>query len=432
MKKLYKEHLNKVLNAFDKMLDKNAYEEVLLYSGEQKTIYLDDNSYPFKVHANFKYLVPVLNNPYSFLIYRSGEKPKLLLLQKIDFWDSQPKEVKGEWTEFFEISYYHSLETMRNVLPKNLSKSAYLGEETERFKDYGFKSLNDQKLIDFIHYQRIYKSEYEVQCLREANKIASIAHLAAKQAFLEGKSEIETHLSYLNAISYRENEVPYENIVAFDESAAILHYNAYKKERFTSKSFLLDAGASYRGYHADITRTFAKKEHGLFHELISAVNESTLNIISKIKIDMNYEVLQEQMHLDAAQILRDFNLMNISKEEIYEKEYTKLFSPAGVGHYIGLQVHDIGNTIKDEEGSLQKKSSKHKFLRLNKNIEEVNVFTIEPGIYIIEQLLKEHYGKKEFNWKNIEALRPFGGVRIEDSVYVSARKIENLTMPYLP
>ncbi len=431
MKNLYKNHLLKVLNTFDVIMQKHSYDQVILYSGDEKVVYLDDNLYPFKVYINFKYFAPVLNYPNSFIIYKSSEKPKLILLQKIDFWDSQPHALKGICCDFFDISYYNNLEDMRKQLPSKLKNTAFLGEEIIRFQNYGFKSLNNQKIINHIHYHRCFKSQYEVECMRKANQIASTAHKTAKEAFLSGKSELQTHLAYLEAIAYKEAEVPYENIVAFDESCSILHYHNYRKNKFLAKSFLLDAGASYNGYHADITRTFAKKEYTAFHELIEAVNQSTLNIISKIKIGMNYEVLQEQMHLDASAIISNFKFMNISSDEIYEKKYSKLFSPAGVGHYIGLQVHDIGNTLLDENGTLIEKSKNHPRLRLRKNIEIGNVFTIEPGIYIIDQLLKPYYGKKEFNWDVISKFRVFGGARIEDSVYVSNNNVENLTRPYL-
>ncbi len=431
MKELYKKHLSKVLNTFDKLMQKYHYEEVILYSGESKVVHLDDNRYPYKVYFNFKYFAPVLKNPYSFIIYKIGQKPKLVLFQKVDYWDSQPKPIDGDWTDFFDISYYNKLDDMRAILPTNLSNTCLLGEEVDKFEDFGFKSLNDDKVLNYIHFHRCYKSEYEVTCMRNANEIASIAHKAACDAFLSGASEIQTHLAYLNSINYRENEVPYENIVAFDESSAILHYVDYRRDKFDAKSFLLDAGASYNGYHADITRTFVKPGHRAFEDLINAVNDSTLNIISKIKVGTSYENLQEQMHLDASKILADFNFMNISSDEIYEKGYTKIFSPAGVGHYIGLQVHDIGNNLLDENGKLIGKSDKHPFLRLRKNIEIGNVFTIEPGIYVIDQLLKPYYGKKEFNWDTIDKFRPYGGVRVEDSVYIHGNGVENLTRPFL-
>lgn len=431
MKDLYKKHLSKVLSTFDSLMQEYNYDQTIIYSGEAKVIYLDDNRYPYKVNCNFKYFTPVLNNPNSFIIYKSGNKPQLVLFQKVDYWDSQPRNIEGVWTDFFDIYYYNNLSDMKKVLPINLSNACFIGEEYQRFESFRFKSLNDERVINYIHFNRTIKSEYEVECMKQANKIAGIAHLAAKKAFLEGKSELQTHLDYLNSINYRENEVPYENIVAFDEAGAILHYVDYKTDAFDAKSFLLDAGASFNGYHADITRTFAKDGHNEFKELIKAVDHSTLNIISKIKVGMNYEELQEQMHKDVASIIVDFKLMNISYDEIYEKGYTKLFSPAGVGHYIGLQVHDIGNFISDTKGTLIPKSEEHPFLRLRRNIQVGNVFTIEPGIYIIEQLLKEHFGNKKFNWDNINRLKPYGGVRIEDSVSIKEDNIENLTRPYL-
>ena len=430
MKDLYKNHLSKVLNTFDKLMQKYDYEQLVLYSGDVKTIYLDDNTYPFKVYTNFKYLAPILNYPNSLITYKSGEKPKLFLFQKEDYWDSQPKSIEGFWTEFFEINYFNNLSKLHNNLDKDLSKFAFLGEDTSRFETLNFKSFNDINLINGIHFNRTIKSEYEVRCMQKANELASRAHLASKEAFLEGKSELHTHLTYLSAINYKESEVPYPNIVAFDTNAAILHYVDYSTQEIDSKSFLLDAGASYNGYHADITRTFVKEGHEEFNTLIKAINDSNLNIISKIKVGMNYEELQEQMHKDLAVILENFNFMNISSDEIYQKGYTKLFSPAGVGHYIGLQVHDIGNFMSDSSGTMIPRSKEHPFLRLRRDIEVGNIFTIEPGIYIIDQLLKPHMGRKEFNWDVINKFRPYGGVRIEDSVYVKENEIINLTRPY--
>lgn len=430
MEDLYKKHLSKVLNTFDKILEKYDYEELVLYSGEQKTVYADDNTYPFKCDFNFKYLVPIENYPYSFVSYKSGEKPQLILFQKEDYWDSQPKDIEGFWTKYFKITYYSKLEKINSFFKRDLSKNAILGEELKRFEKLNFKAFNDQNIINHIAYARSLKSSYEVACIKEANKIASKAHKASYKAFLNGASEFETHLEYLKAIAFKESEVPYANIVAFNENSAILHYVDYNKEKIDAKSFLLDAGASYNGYASDITRTFSKNSSDEFQALIKAVDDSTKNIISQIKVGLNYEILQEQMHKDVAQILVDFKLMNISKDEIYEERYTKLFSPAGVGHYIGLQVHDIGNFIKDEDGALIEKSKEHPFLRLRRDIEVGNVFTIEPGIYIIEQLLRPFFTNKKFNWDNINKLRVYGGVRVEDNISVEKNGVFNLTRDF--
>lgn len=433
MEKLYKQHLSNVLNTFDRLMEKLGYDEVVLYSGDVKKIYLDDNTYPFKVYTNFKYFAPVLDYPYSFISYKSGEKPKLILFREEDYWHSQPKDIDGFWTNFFHISYFSSIDKMYDNLPKDLSKTAFLGEDIQRFEKLAFKSFNDENILNFIHFNRSFKSEYEVQCIKEANKIASKGHIAAKKAFLQGdKSELQVHLIYLEALKFKESEVPYSNIVAFNENGAVLHYDNYNKECYTNtKSFLLDAGASFNGYHSDITRTMTKDGHNEFKELIKAIDTSTLNIISKIKVGMNYSEVQEQMHKDIAQILVDFKLMNISYDEIYNEGYTKIFSPTGVGHYLGLQVHDIGNFLLDENGTTLGKSKKHPFLRLRRDIQAGNVFTIEPGFYIIQQLLRKHEGDKKFNWNNINKLKSYGGVRVEDNIYIKENGTENLTRPFL-
>lgn len=431
MKELYQEHLSKVLNTFDRLMSQYEYDEVVLYSGEVKTVHLDDNTYPFKANFNFKYFAPVLDYPNSLITYKQGAKPKLFLFRQEDYWHSQPRDIEGFWVDFFDITYFSNLDKIYDNLSSNLSKTAFLGEDTKRFEKLHFKSFNDQKVLDFIHFNRAYKSEYEVECIKRANELASKAHIRAYHSFLEGNSELQTHLRYLETIAFKESEVPYPNIVAYDENAAVLHYMDYNTKKVDAKSFLLDAGATFNGYASDITRTHVKDGHDEFKALIKAVNDCNLNIISKIKVGLNYEELQEQMHKDVSQILVDFKLMNISYDEIYEQGYSKVFSPTGVGHYIGLQVHDVGNYISNESGSVIERSKEHPFLRLRRDIEVGNVFTIEPGVYIIEQLLRPHIGNKKFNWDKINALKPYGGVRIEDNIFVGKDKVENLTRPYL-
>jgi len=430
MKELYQEHLSKVLNTFDRAMQKYQYDEVVLYSGELKTVYLDDNTYPFKTNFNFKYFAPIENYTNSLLIYKQGSKPKLCLFRQEDYWHAQPKDVEGFWTEFFDITYFSSLDKIYDNLSKDLSNTAFVGEDTKRFEKLHFKSFNDSKLTQFIHFNRSYKTAYEVECIKRANELASKGHKIAYNSFLEGNSELQTHLKYLEEIAFKESEVPYPNIVAYDKNTAVLHYMDYNTQRVDSSSFLIDAGASYNGYHSDITRTYVKDGHDEFKELIKAVNECNLNIISKIKVGINYEELQEQMHKDISQILVDFKLMNISYDEIYENGYSKIFSPTGVGHYLGLQVHDVGAFIEDENATVIERSKEHPFLRLRRDIEENNVFTIEPGLYIIEQLLRPYQSDKKFNWENINRIKPYGGIRIEDNILVKKDGIENLTRPY--
>lgn len=204
-----------------------------------------------------------------------------------------------------------------------------------------------------------------------------------------------------------------------------------KQKNFEAKSFLLDAGASVRGYHADITRTFYKEGHSEFKELVLAIDTLQQKLLAEVKVGVNFEQLQERMHQLLAQVIVDFKLMHLSVNEVYEQGYTKLFSPAGLGHYIGLQVHDVGNRLEDAFGKSHEASKKHPFLRLRKDLEVGNVLTIEPGIYIIEQLLTPHRGKSIFNWEKIDFFASYGGVRIEDSVHLHEDGVKNLTREFI-
>ena len=86
------------------------------------------------------------------------------------------------------------------------------------------QSINNAELLARLHYDRAVKTEYELECLRRANGLGARGHLAALAAFRRGSSEYEAHMRYLEACLQREEEMPYNNIVAYNEHAAILHY----------------------------------------------------------------------------------------------------------------------------------------------------------------------------------------------------------------
>ena len=263
--------------------------------------------------------------------------------------------------------------------------------------------------------------------LREANRLAAKAHVAAKEAFFAGKSELEIHHAYLGAIDFRESQVPYNSIVALNSHSAILHYDVYDTVPPKQiRSFLIDAGARYRGYCSDITRSYAYEE-GFYANLVEAMDKAQQELLSEIKPGVSYYDLHVSMHLKVAQILSDFEFIKGDAQSIYDKGYTSAFMPHGLGHFIGLQVHDVGGFLKDDKGNSYERSERHPFLRLLRDIEVGHVFTIEPGLYVVDQLLEEHKDSADINWEKVDELRPYGGVRIEDSIVVGADGNENLT-----
>ena len=120
----------------------------------------------------------------------------------------------------------------------------------------------------------------------------------------------------------------------------------------------------------------------------------------------------------------------VDADGIVKKRISSTFLPHGVGHYIGLQVHDVGGFMADPAGNTIEKPEGHPYLRLTREVEPSMVFTVEPGLYFIEPLLsdlKKSENAKYVNWPKVDAFRKFGGIRIEDDVVVTQSGHENLT-----
>lgn len=423
----YLQHLEHVKGRFDQALANTDFAGVLIAAGQPAVAFLDDNAYPYRVNPLFKYWLPMTASPKSFIYYQAGEKPHLFLYQARDFWHSTPKLPPGDWQDGFDVTLIDNVETVVQALGNKITNTAFLGEVHAPIGSWGFAAVNPDALIHSIHFHRAIKTEWELQNMRKANVLAARGHNAAKDAFFAGKSELEIHAAYLAAMKCRETETPYNSIIALNQNGAILHYDVYDADAPAEhRSFLIDAGAYYNGYCADITRTYAAKG-GFYAELVAAVDAAELAIIEKIKPGVSYYDLHVEMHRIIAEILAEFGFFKVNAETIYERGYTRPFFPHGLGHYIGLQVHDVGGYLKSEDGTSYERDATHPFLRLRRDLEAGQVFTIEPGIYVIDQLLEEFDGNEDFNWQRIAELRPYGGVRIEDSVVVTADGYENMT-----
>ena len=261
--------------------------------------------------------------------------------------------------------------------------------------------------------------------------MAVAGHNAAKAAFFSGGSEFDIQLAYLAAVRQTENEVPYGNIIALNQNAAILHYTALERRVPKQRhSFLIDAGAEFNGYAADITRTYSYNSQDEFAALISAVNDVELELAGALKPGLKYGELHVKCHQRIAEILQRFDFVRMSADAIVETQISRTFFPHGLGHHLGLQVHDVGGFMADERGTHVAPPDSHPYLRCTRTIEASMVFTIEPGLYFIDSLLAELAATehdKAINWQKVDAFRHFGGIRIEDNVIVHQDRNENMT-----
>jgi Xaa-Pro dipeptidase len=302
-------------------------------------------------------------------------------------------------------------------------RTAFLGEGEE----------NPEDVLNALHFDRAWKTDYELECLRRANERGARGHRATERAFRDGASEYEMHNEYLRATDHTEEELPYGNIIALNEHASVLHYVNHDREPVDPArrhSFLIDAGASVNGYASDITRTYAS-DGDEFRDLVAAMDDAQQSLCAAVKPGVPYPDIHMLAHRRVAEILVRFKFVKeLDADGVVEKKLSSTFLPHGVGHYLGLQVHDVGAFMADRSGKVIEKPEGHPYLRLTRKVEPRQVFTIEPGLYFIEPLLKElaaSENTKYVNWPKVDSFRKFGGIRIEDNIAVTETGYENMT-----
>ncbi|MCZ6830420.1 MAG: Xaa-Pro dipeptidase [Gammaproteobacteria bacterium] len=426
----YTQHLELVCTQLDQALAETGFDSLLIYSGHAPLRYRDDLHFPFRCNPQFRWLVP---DAYarSWLLYTPGTRPQLLLYQPDDYWHSVPALPETFWSEQLDIRPYSAESELKGLLA-GAAQRAFLGNRSDCGTDLELGQENPAALNARLDWQRSFKTRYEQDCLREANRIAVRGHRAVARAVQSPCSENSLHLSYMKACGQGENRLPYDSIIALNEHAAVLHWTALSAKTQQPKqilSLLIDAGADCFGYAADITRTYAG-EVGLFSDLLESMDNMQQEIVSSITVGRSYVDLHRTAQRGIAKILQDFGVLRVNVDQALDEGVLNTFFPHGLGHLLGLQVHDVAGHQSDRGGATRPPPEDCPALRNTRNIEEDQTFTIEPGLYFIESLLRALYdsdNRKSVNWATVEKLIPCGGVRIEDNIVVLADGVENLT-----
>jgi Xaa-Pro dipeptidase len=425
---LYEQHLQTLTQRADRALAATGFDALVVHAGCPPTQFLDDQDYPFKVNPHFKAWVPIVDNPHCLLVYAPGKHPRVLFHQPNDYWHQPASLPQEPWTAAVEITALPDPAKAATHWAK-LGRVAFIGP-SGCFAAAEVQSINNAELLARLHYDRAVKTKYELECLRRANDLGARGHLAALVAFRRGSSEYEAHLRYLEACLQREEEMPYNNIVAYNEHAAVLHYQHLdRRPPDERRSFLIDAGAQFRGYASDITRSHAACA-GLYADLIDAVNTAQLSLCGEIVAGRDYREVHLSAHRILGDLLQQIGLIKLPGQAALEQGVTSVFFPHGIGHLLGLQVHDVGGVMGGVQGGERKRPEGHPHLRLTRMLEPGVVVTVEPGIYLIDSLLRAANAdsrRAHIDWALVEALRPYGGVRIEDNVATTAAGPENMT-----
>jgi Xaa-Pro dipeptidase len=426
---LFDDHLRIQRQRTDAAIAACNFDTLAIHAGSPHMVFLDDQPYPFKANPHFKLWVPLEDAIDCWLVYRPGEKPRLIFLQPADYWHKPPSLPHGFWTHHFQIEVIREPGDARRHLAR-LGTCAFIGEWQEQFADWGFAESNPQALLHRLHYARAVKTDYELECMRHASHSATRGHVAAEAAFRAGRSEYEIHMAFVRATGHSEHELPYSNIVALNANAAILHYQHQDREAPAQHySFLIDAGAQYHTYAADITRTYASSD-GDFAALIAGMESLELQLCSQVRNGVDYASIHLDAHLRIAGLLHDSGVITLPAADAVTSGLSAVFFPHGVGHLLGLQVHDVAGFSVDAKGTQKARPQGHPYLRLTRTLEPGFVVTIEPGLYFIDMLLDEARNGahgKHINWRRVDEFRPYGGIRVEDNVACTADAPENLT-----
>jgi len=419
----YSAHLRTLQAGTEAALASAGFDAVVLCSGTPTSKNrFDDQAWPLSPTPAFSHWVPLAEAD-AFVVVRPGKKPVLIRTVSDDYWETQaPPESDHFWSEFEVVE----------VKPGHAGDALPGGNVAVITRDPGTSppgTVNPPNLLAALDLLRTKKSAYEIECQAEASRRAARGHLRTASDFQGGTpSELELHLGYLLASGQDDSWAPYKNIVAIGAHAAVLHYIAYTNERVTGDtSLLVDAGAKCLGYGSDITRTYVRGSGAgakRFGDLLAHVEALQQEIVRRIKPGMPYEDLHDDTHRLLAASLKELGIGKGSADELVDKGVTRALFPHGLGHSLGIVTHDVGMKLRPPRPD-------NKFLRNTSVIEVGQVFTIEPGIYVIEGLigpLREDPAVKHLlDWAWIDQLRPFGGIRIEDNIVVEARGTRNLT-----
>ncbi len=426
----YPAHVNTLKSRHDRALEKAGGSHVVIFSGAPKPKFLDDCFYPFQANPHFVSWLPLTTMPYCYLVYTPGEKPLLIYYQEKDYWHTPPASPAGFWTAFYDIRIVNSVEDVAELLPRNKDKCILIGEITDDSHAFGIERINPNTAVNILHYERARKTPYELECMRAASRRAVAGHRAAEESFRAGSSEFDIHLAYCRAVGQTERDLPYGNIIALNENGAVLHYQHQSPVvHEDSRSFLIDAGATVYGYASDITRAYSS-ESSEYQQLIDRMDSMQQEIVSEVRAGVDYAALHLRTHEKLAALLVELDLARGSVDALIVNGVTSAFFPHGLGHLLGIQVHDVGGFMADESGAVIDRPPGHSFLRLTRTLEEDQVLTIEPGLYVVDMLLDNLRGTPAYamlNQERIDWLRPYGGIRIEDNIRVLDDGAENFT-----
>ncbi len=379
---------------------------------------------PIQKPGGFDQTYPFLPHPDYFWLTGSRRAYGVSAFTKAEGWVDFVLPVTREemiWEGGAEVMPGKDLAEFSSWLGKRNSTRVFiLGQEG-----------NDElvKIQEVFSRERRKKDSEEVELVRRLASIANAGYLKVKSTIRPGISERQIQLDYEAAILQAGSEKhPYDSIVGTGSNSAILHAIPTSRIVKDGEHVLIDAGADIHDYCVDITRIFpasgqrSSQLKNIYDIVLQAQKESIAMCVPGIE--------WKDVHLKSAKVIAqglvDLNILKISAEEALSTNAVSVFFPHGVGHMVGLRVRDVGGPYNPNP-----KKYAGARLRVDMQLEENHLMTVEPGLYFIAALLHDAETRRTYgdqiNWLEAEKWLSFGGVRIEDDILVTSKGAVNLT-----
>jgi Xaa-Pro aminopeptidase len=396
----------------------------LIGSASERTRNRDVN-YPFRQDSDFYYLTG-FNEPDSLAVFIPGRKQGEYILfcrefdEKKALWEGAHAGLEGATTHYKADDSF-PIDDLDDILPGMLEDKGKVYYPIGRNSDLDhnllvwINNIRSQSrtgvtapgelasLEHILHEMRLFKSPEEIKLMRRAADVSANAHVKAMQKCKPGLYEyqIEAEIIY-NFIQGGLRAVAYPSIVAGGKNACVLHYTENSDKLKNGDLLLIDAGAECDHYAADITRTFPVS--GRFSEpqrqLYQLVLDAQAAAIAQIKPGLSWHLAHDASVEALTKGLVALGLLKGKVSKLIKDEKYKQFYMHRIGHWLGMDVHDVGDYKLDKEWRL---------------LEPGMVLTVEPGLYIPADCQSV-----DEQWRGI-------GIRIEDDVLVTAEGHEILT-----
>lgn len=307
--------------------------------------------------------------------------------------------------------------------------------------------LDSDQLMPVMNACRGIKDAHEIALVRRANEVSAEAHTNVLRNIRKWRNEAEVEGAFLNTcISHRTKNPAYAIIAASGENAAVLHYTKNDEPFGDRQMMCLDAGAEFNCYASDVTRTFPlhggrwpSAEAESIYRAVEAMQEECIN---RIAPGVRFLDLHLLAHMIAIDKLADLGILRgDSPKEIRESGASTVFFPHGLGHHVGLEVHDVSETPIMAQVAAKEPSTYESVMipystfspctLSDPVLEPGMIVTVEPGIYFSRPALDNARRlpevAKHIDFDVVEKYMAVGGVRIEDDILVTQDGYENLT-----